>query len=368
MKILKKIGLICCAILLGIGSVFLPRLAKTQSYIAKADYTDTNPVFTSSNAIFTRVGYMSSSSISTFKSFDSNWLSAVYFNHSFSIDYSAFHIRGYVKGLFNSSWYFGTSLNQNNFLTCGDYNVENTSYIASNVSVPIHASSSTYYTRIQFFVDKFDYATNSYVDYYQAIDWNNYENTCPTLLMTQVQYGNYTDYGTTFNLYGDNKTYWDSQIDSSTLYNYLQYTDTHDYRYTFIIPLCRNSGENYQNSPANYYTYRVYYFSTALSLTDSQQYNAGYNQGLLDNQNTIYQEGRQDGFNGGYNQGYDEGVSAASNNNFFTLIGAAVDVPITALTSLLNFTFLGVNLLAFVTSILTLALIIFVIKKFMGKG
>ena len=49
-----------------------------------------------------------------------------------------------------------------------------------------------------------------------------------------------------------------------------------------------------------------------------------------------------------------------------SLIGSVIDVPVNAFTSLLNFEVLGVNLLAFITGLLTLAVVIFIVKLCIG--
>lgn len=69
----------------------------------------------------------------------------------------------------------------------------------------------------------------------------------------------------------------------------------------------------------------------------------------------------------GYDRGYTVGVAAGGNNSFMSLIAAVVDAPIKAFTSLFNFDILGFNMKTFVLSILTAALVVAIMRFFMGK-
>lgn len=309
MKILKRIGLFCCAVLLGIGAIFLPRTAKSQSFIANADSVTSTYDFDGSNLVTLACTYVNSSQ-------NGYWSFAIFSFHLVDNE-NGVYCQVYGNILNRSSYdVFGTNQYfDGNFIattTARDYNVPFS--VGAGYNIPVYAVLSSS-----------DFSCNIY----KVRIYSRHNST-------------------------DGNTYW----------SFIEYYDVNNNVLTFGIRAVDSSGvvSNYMLDD------RTYYFVTSDDLDDNQMYHQGYQDGLQAEQDTIYQEGRQDGFNGGYNQGYQEGVEAASNNNFFTMIGAAVDVPITALTSLLNFTFLGVNLLAFVTSILTLALIIFVIKKFMGKG
>ena len=96
-------------------------------------------------------------------------------------------------------------------------------------------------------------------------------------------------------------------------------------------------------------------------------YNSGYNSGFSKGQNQGYATGFEAGEGVGYNSGYTAGVAAGGNNNFMSLIAAVVDAPIKAFTSLFNFDILGFNMKTFVLSILTAALIVAIMRFFMGK-
>lgn len=83
-----------------------------------------------------------------------------------------------------------------------------------------------------------------------------------------------------------------------------------------------------------------------------------------------YDAGNTAGYNRGKNDGYDlghmQGIMDSGNYSFLSLIGATVDAPITALTGLLNFEILGVNLSSFFFGLFTITLLIIIIKYIKG--
>lgn len=110
----------------------------------------------------------------------------------------------------------------------------------------------------------------------------------------------------------------------------------------------------------------VYYYMFGGNTQESywsNYYESLYNELLIDTRNSAYEEGYDVGFGNGRN----EGIQNANNYSFLGLFGAMIDAPLTGLRSLFNFEFLGINLLSFITSLLTIALITFVIKKLMGR-
>lgn len=92
-------------------------------------------------------------------------------------------------------------------------------------------------------------------------------------------------------------------------------------------------------------------------------YNQGYNNGYLDGSKDKNSYGNNE-----YHRGYNAGVESANKYSFLGLISAVIDAPVRAFTSLFNFEILGVNLSAFMFGLLTLALIIFIVKLFLGGG
>lgn len=68
-----------------------------------------------------------------------------------------------------------------------------------------------------------------------------------------------------------------------------------------------------------------------------------------------------------YDNGYRNGLAESNPYTFNALFGAVFDAPIQALTGLLDFDILGVNMKGLYLSLFTLALIIFVVKLCLGK-
>lgn len=103
-------------------------------------------------------------------------------------------------------------------------------------------------------------------------------------------------------------------------------------------------------------------------------YTNGYNDGLSDkvSYNNGYKDGSSTGYANGYNSGYDAGyfagLSEPGSNGFFNLITTVIDVPITAFSSLLDFSILGVNMKGFVLSLLSFAALIATVRLVMGKN
>lgn len=64
--------------------------------------------------------------------------------------------------------------------------------------------------------------------------------------------------------------------------------------------------------------------------------------------------------------GKQEGIAQANDYSFTSLISAVFDVPIQTLFGMLNFNILGVNVLTFITSILSIMLLVFIIKLILG--
>jgi len=123
--------------------------------------------------------------------------------------------------------------------------------------------------------------------------------------------------------------------------------------------------------PLDYeYNTRLYYLISPDNFTDNESFQSGYDQGYQEGLGVGNTEGYQNGYNAGntigYNNGYSAGVEASNQYTFLSLMGSVLDAPLKTFTSLLNFNLLGVNMLSFITGLLTLAIIIFVIKLFLG--
>lgn len=125
--------------------------------------------------------------------------------------------------------------------------------------------------------------------------------------------------------------------------------DTSNIRFEFTFAL-----------PSN--TYAEFSFNDFLvSFYSNVQFQDAYNLG--------YQDAYDSYYNSRYNNGYADGFNAgaADRYSFFSLISAAIDVPLNAGLNLLNFEFLGFNMKGFFLSLFTVALILTVIRFVLGR-
>lgn len=93
---------------------------------------------------------------------------------------------------------------------------------------------------------------------------------------------------------------------------------------------------------------------------------SAYDKGYSDGQKVGFAEGDKASFQRGYSAGYSEAIALAGKGDFFSLISAVVDAPVTAFVSLLNFEILGFNMLSFVVSILVAGLCVACLRLFAG--
>lgn len=92
-------------------------------------------------------------------------------------------------------------------------------------------------------------------------------------------------------------------------------------------------------------------------------YNAGYNDGYESAKTLAYDNGYGDGYTDGYNEG------VQMDDTVFTVFNGILNialVPINFLLGIFNFEVLGINISSLVTSALTVACVIIVIKMFLG--
>jgi hypothetical protein len=89
-------------------------------------------------------------------------------------------------------------------------------------------------------------------------------------------------------------------------------------------------------------------------------YNEGYEIGYTEGSNTT----NETSYNLGYNAGYSYATENASENSLVGVVGAVATTPVTILTSIFNFEFLGINIAGFILSIITLFVVIWLIKRF----
>lgn len=131
----------------------------------------------------------------------------------------------------------------------------------------------------------------------------------------------------------------------------------------FIPPYSTTDGINF-----------ITYAPTEQTFTTEElykQYNEGYNIGKENGYKEGYEKGnayRQAYGKAEYDRGYSNGTKSGNEYTFTALMLSIVDVPIQTLYGLLNFEILGYNMLNFVLGLLSLAIVIWVIRKLMGSG
>lgn len=131
----------------------------------------------------------------------------------------------------------------------------------------------------------------------------------------------------------------------------------------FIAPYTTTDGINY-----------ISYAPTEQTFTTEElykQYNEGYNIGKEKGYTEGYEKGnayRQAYGKAEYDRGYADGTKSGNEYTFTALMLSIVDVPIQTLYGLLNFEILGYNMLNFVLGLLTLAIVIWVIRKLIGSN
>ena len=149
--------------------------------------------------------------------------------------------------------------------------------------------------------------------------------------------------------------------------------DMWDDRTYYLSPYIINSGGSSSEVGA---IDQAYY--NGFSDGESSGYSKGYEDGKLQGNSSGQDAGYNSGYNVGYSDGYNIGVSEGYNNGlsdgalqyndytFLGLMSAIVDAPLQAITGVLNFEILGVNLSGLFFGILTTALGIFVLRLIFG--
>ncbi len=90
---------------------------------------------------------------------------------------------------------------------------------------------------------------------------------------------------------------------------------------------------------------------------DTISFDSGYSSG--------YQEGYNKGSEDGNKSGYDKGLADGDSSPLLTLFNAVLNAPINIFRQVFNFDLFGVNIYGLCTSLLTFALIIWLIKRFL---
>lgn len=112
-------------------------------------------------------------------------------------------------------------------------------------------------------------------------------------------------------------------------------------------------------------------FSFSMSLLDKMDnyqvgFADGYSSANVNNTNS-YNDGVSVGYNNGYNVGYTNGLSTASNSSFLGLLTASIESPLNAVLNMFDFELLGYNMKSFYLGLFTVAMILFIIKLFLGN-
>lgn len=134
---------------------------------------------------------------------------------------------------------------------------------------------------------------------------------------------------------------------------------------------------NYDNGTSWYYSVlyevargfgSIWYSAGDLTVNVSELSNVSYEM-MLQQADAAYKRGVAEGEAAGKIIGRNEGFAEAEELyknvgelSFFNLISAVIDVPVIAFTNLTNFDFLGVNIFAFLTAILTIGFIVAIFR------
>lgn len=105
-----------------------------------------------------------------------------------------------------------------------------------------------------------------------------------------------------------------------------------------------------------------YDFIKNIAVGRNNEIAASYNQAYVSGKNDGYREGKKQASEESYQLGFQSGLK--SSQGFYGLLTAVFDVPVQAFTGLLNFNVLGVNMVDFVTSMLTLCIFIIILRLF----
>lgn len=103
-------------------------------------------------------------------------------------------------------------------------------------------------------------------------------------------------------------------------------------------------------------------FSIMPSISLGGSFDTGYNVGYTDG----YNNGNQDGYNGGYKIGYEKGSSVNPENNFSSLFFSLLNTPFLILKEGFNFELFGINFYGLIMTIITIAIVVFVVRFLKG--
>lgn len=124
-----------------------------------------------------------------------------------------------------------------------------------------------------------------------------------------------------------------------------------------IIAVFELSINQFDSATMSYMPIYNYKLTGSGDLGYQQAYERGYKEGNKNKE--AYGQAQREA-------GKQEGIAQANDYSFTSLISAVFDVPIQTLFGMLNFNILGVNVLTFITSILSIMLLVFIIKLILG--
>lgn len=104
-------------------------------------------------------------------------------------------------------------------------------------------------------------------------------------------------------------------------------------------------------------------YSNVYKSAYDEGYDSGFSDGEVKGDRLEYDKGYDEGYDNGYSDGVDDSDSYPE---FYSLISAVIDVPISVITDFLNFEVLGVNLNSVFSSLISVSLVIFFIRLFTG--
>lgn len=262
-----------------------------------------------------------------------------------------------------------------------------------NTTANVSFKFATFGNNFSFYCDGFGYEINN-IGSVVISDWNLYKKSSPSVIIPENEFNNNSlslgssdiyylqtaaqaaDWGVHFSAYstaefnadvycvelGTRSDFVHLPALSSTYWQcfyFRYYSDMKNSQYCEFEFYC----------PLNIaYNVRTYYFANYFENQDGYDagYQSGYDAGVVDGNGKGYKDGYSAGETIGYGNGFNAGLEQSNKYSFNSLIGAVIDAPVSAFTSLLNFEFLGVNILGLVTGLLSLAIIVLIIKLCMG--
>ena len=206
-----------------------------------------------------------------------------------------------------------------------------------------------------------------------SYSYKMYKLTPPSTSFVEIDYSGFTNGEESYfnsivsSLWSDGTNLYYSMKNNVSHFNFIFNTETFEFKpvtwvlFDEIYPgnFVEMYGELHYIYLENHYTFNTFNYSDADNF-----YQLGYNQGVKVANNTVTKNNAS--YKRGYENGYNSGLENAGKYSFVSLIGAVVDTPVRAFTSLLNFDVLGINMLDFICGLLTLSIVAFITKSVIG--